>query len=135
MYLLSLSETCEIKEITNYEQLAKHGQGIDIDFSFMLNKGQTLFYLDMHAVGHFIRQKCIHGRSYWDELEYPSPLQSLPPPPQKKRIFWKNTKKYYYQYMHTYMYLNTHTKSNKNDSEADHEGNPTTAPKPVTASG
>ena len=29
------------------------------------------------------------------------------------------------------MYLNTHTKSNNEHSEADHEGNPTTAPKPV----
>ena len=30
-----------------------------------------------------------------------------------------------------FMYLNTHTKSNNDHSEADHEGNPTTAPKPV----
>ena len=31
----------------------------------------------------------------------------------------------------TYLYLNTHTKSYEEHSEVIHEGNPTTAPKPV----
>ena len=39
----------------------------------------------------------------------------------------------FFEYVHfgLNMYLNTHTKSNKEHSEVNHEGNPTTAPKPV----